>query len=317
MRISICIILGILALILSSCAEPNLTHTCKDNHGEIRECTPEENDMIEDVHMIIREVRNYDRVKNDVTWFGRQSKKPPRVLFYGESHPEIIGRIETLGAINAALERNDVLLLEGDDWKMPHFQKRCGINLIFNIYVQWQFQKLGRTYLESFKWQKQHHFLHLFKTTLDSYDLTGLSINDVRCGYWDNRVAIDASLEDTNKISYYLPTRNASMVDAIDKSLSLYDRVIINTGFAHMPIGDYNICQERNKKSKISFPKKRREFYRLVDEQRKKHPAQRSIQLDDSDGTTKVIYDYLKRKKVPYQERIHGRMLDGLSTNQE
>lgn len=307
-RVKIAILFVAGCVLLTACAEPQLQKICRES-GEIRPCTPRELVMIDDMHTIIRAVRNYELIDpKEIAWAGHASKRNanPKVLFYGESHPEIIGRIQTLGAINQDLKKGDILLLEGSDWREDLIAD-CGVQLIYGIFVQWQYEKLGRSYSDSFKWRREQGFAKMLQITRESYDLSGLNIANAKCGYWDNGAAIAICVKDLSKVNDYLATRNSSMVDAIKHRLATYDRVIINTGFLHMPSGDFMLHQSLYKAKSLSFPSKRKDFYPFIAKEKAK--IARSVKLDEGAGSTQVIYDYLKSEKIPYRERIHGKML--------
>lgn len=303
----------ITALFLGSCAEPRFEKICEEG-GQARPCSVRELAMIDDMQTIITTVRNFEQSNpEEINWFGRRKTKTgsPEVYFFGERHPEIIGRMQTLGAINSLITHKDILLLEGADWQSPHFRD-CGVQVVFHIFLLWQFEKLGRSYTESFKWQKNIEYRQMFNVTRKSYDLTGLTIADLRCGYWDDAKAIENSLRDLTKISQYLPARNGAMVEAIKDGLKKYDRVFVNAGFAHLPTGDgFSFALRNRDYLKVNGPLSYGKFYRLVDEELQKPEAARVVKLDDGDGSTKVINDYLKKEKINFVEMTHGKMMNG------
>lgn len=309
LRISCLIVFS--GLFLVACAEPVITPICEDN-GVERPCTKKELSVIDDVTYIITSVRNYQTNDADnAGWFVHKKTKSrkPKVEFYGEAHPQVLGRIQTLGEINNSLMPGDVMLLEGADRKIAHFGK-CGLKFIASIFIQLQFQRMGRSYSDIFEWKKKAEYAQLFKNTEKSYDLSGLSIADMKCGYWDDSDAIEKSV--TNKardVVQYLEVRNISMTKAIDEGLKKYSRVLINTGLAHMPLGDTLIFKHDNAGYFKTAQHSMDDVYKIIDMSKKQAHNQRSFKVDDATGTSKVIFEYLKNNDIPFVEAIHGKML--------
>lgn len=278
-------------------------------NGEERSCTREENAMIDDMHTIIASLRNYQGKPSEVDWKLRfdRTHGEPKVYMFGEEHTDVIGLIETLSEINSMLKRNDIILFEGGD-RNSALIVNCGLERIYDIFVQWQFEKLGKSYNDIFSWNKHVHFRKLFESTKKSYDLTGLSIADAKCGYWDDGDAIRRSAADLSRISHYIAQRNTTMVAAIKDRLKTYDRVIINTGYGHMPLGDFIVSLRRNRKYYKAHPTvDLSDYYRLVDSERRAPTG--TFKLEPDSGSSKVIYDYFKNERVPYFEAIHGKFL--------
>lgn len=297
------------ALMLASCAEPELEALCQER-GETRPCTAKEKAMIDDMHFIIRTIHNYDLTdKSKTYWQSSGNSSQPKVIFYGEKHTEVLGQMLTLAALNAEARTGDVLLREGGDRNIPH-QHRCGLDLIFQVFVQMQWEKLGRPYdpEESYKWRREQRFDLLLDATKSSYKLNGLSLANISCGYWDDQNAIEEIHKGSKSISRTLKPRNRAMTLAIKDGLDRYKRVIISTGWAHMPSMDMFWTQKLNPKV-TNFPTTFEDYYQLVKLEKKKPEDVRSLRLDDDAGTTKVIYDFLKDQNIPYQERTHGKMI--------
>lgn len=300
-----------LGLILAACAEPRYEKICEEN-GVSRACSAKESAMIDDMHFIIRSIRNYEHSHPDETmWLVREKSHygKVRIKFFGERHNEIIGMIQTLATINAEIGHKDILLLEGADRRHSVF--KCGVEQIFRIFWTLQWEKTGRSYSDLSHWSKNPEYVKMFETTRKSYDLTGLAIGDMHCGYWDDDKARAASVT-ANNIKSFLTPRNESMVEAIKSRLPDYNTVYVNAGLNHLPGGQAYLLIRNNYETfnKTPLPKKMSEFYRLVEDELRKPPTSRSLAVDEGSASTKVIYEYLKKERIGFTERTHGKMLN-------
>lgn len=281
-------------LFLGSCG-PVLESICEEN-GIRRSCTVREQMMINDMHTIIIELYDFDANKNlDSFLRGMQIKPDPKVLFFGENHVYVPGQIMTLGAINSQAQEGDIILLEGADRTMPVMKNDyCAIKLVFRIFEHWQYVKLGQKYEPdgASKYSKQQNFSQLLKNTIKSYDLSGLNINKLHCGYWDDAAAL--AEKDVNYGN--LKVRNRSMVKAIRDRLINYNRVFINTGLAHTPSGDLSQAHLNSFR-----PKNLDEYYTYIKSQRRC----KKIGPDSACGNSRVVYKSLTDANIPFGEYIY------------
>lgn len=305
------VLLSIIVILLAgACSDPHVNHICQDNTKR-RPCTSDEKNMIDDMRTIIRSVANFDSNNLDKK-FNTTSKgiDGARVVIFGENHLEIIGMMETLGALNALAKNGDVVLLEGADRKKAAVVE-CGLHLIFNIYEAWQWEKLGLDYNPALKaeWYATKKLGALFHSTKASYDLSGLTIKHVRCGFWDDAKALQEGL--TSGINYnVLKKQNLSMFYAIEenlKDLPAKNNIFVNTGYFHMPLGEVlDFIKKNSGHASTEFSVD--DFYALVKAEKEKPLASRTVIIDDFSGNSRVLYKNLQRKSIPYVEMIHGRV---------
>lgn len=270
--------------------------------------------MIEGIQGIIGQIRYFDQnnLNKSFSQVG-DSESVARVLIFGEEHTDIVSQIETLGAINALASPGDTILLEGGDRKSS-IESNCAYYLLLNLYVNWQWEKLGEPYNVAnvqvkLEWQKQQQFDKAFIATRNSYNIADLSIARVHCGFWDDETAIKETFSKNDVTRDTLLKRNESMAEAIKTALDRGSgRALINTGYRHMPSYDLFYTRIINKDKNQSFPQELRRYYELVKETRSKPENERVWKLDSSAGTTEPIYKYLVNNNIPFREYIHRRL---------
>jgi hypothetical protein len=132
----------------------------------------------------------------------------------------------------------------------------------------------------------------------------------MKCGYWDDKAAVERSIENNFRdVSKYLGVRNLSMTEAIKDGLKKYSRVLINTGLAHMPLGERYLITKNNQAYFQSIKPHMSEVYQLAEIQNALPPDRRTISTYKGFGSTKVIYEYLKTAGISHREAIHHKML--------
>lgn len=264
--------------------------------------------MIDGMNAIITSVRHFNpehlttsfRVHTENM---RSPKRNPEVYFFGEKHTEIIGKIENLGAINYLAHPGDYVLLEGVDRTMRLVYPNCGLYLVYGVYVQWIVEKRGKDYDpdKQKEWLEKQNLFDLLKETESHYDLSGLNIANVTCGFWDDGRALE------DDITYAsLKIRNISITKAIHQRRSYNRQIFVEAGYRHLPIGEYFQIYGMNEKSVM--PTDFSTYYAQVKQERRRAPNQRSMLIDDTAGSTRVIYNYLSTNDIPYAEFIHGKM---------
>lgn len=297
-------------LFLAGCGDPEREviavgqeRICKTN-GQPRSCTARENMMIDDMRAIINGIKNY-RDQPESFLGGMENSLAPKVYFCGEIHNDIIGKIETLGKINATVEPGDKLLLEGGD-RRYRCRCDCALKLVYNIFLQWQWEKTGRSYAAdgAMRLAEEENFQQLLQNTRSSYDLRGLKLHKLSWGYWDDARAL------AKGVSYKtLKERNKAMVEAIDESLRKTNgKVILIAGLAHLPSGDWYIGRAYNQ-GNDRFPMDLGSYFHAVKSQRKVVQSSRLFKLDEASGSCRPIYNYLKLNNIPFAEYIHKKML--------
>lgn len=280
-------------LLLSACAAPRFDSICREN-GENRPCAKHEQQMIDDMHSIIRAVQDFDEKNLRGSFLlGEKNKANPSVLLFGEKPREIIGRMETLGAINAFANKGGIILM--DIGERGDQIEDCGLWLVLRIYVAWHTIKSGQ----------DTDFDKIFEVTKASYDLSGLNIADLKCGFWD--IATLAQKETPNTYEE-IKERNQSMVKAIADARKDHRRVLVLANYFQLPTGDRFSTSLNNRKMTSSFPKTVADFYKAIKGQRKLPASNHSIKPHGYTGSAKVIYNYLNNNKISYSEYIHGKM---------
>jgi hypothetical protein len=300
--------LFIATLWLAACVQPKFESICEDN-GSVRDCTPKEQAMIDDMHYIIKAIHNYEMTHPEqINWAVRGNSMNPRVIYLGENHTEIVGQIQTLATVNTVADAKTIYLREGADRFLP-YEKNCGLDVIFQEFLVWQWEKLGIAYdpVKAYNWRVSQGYEELFQKTKRSYDLSGLGIADMTCGYWDDRKALDECFKDLNLIPKRLKVRNLGMNEAVEKALSNFNRVVVSAGYSHLPIGEV-VKLKNNNPSRSDITSSMEDFYGLVKDEKRKPEATRSLKISAGVGSTKVIYDFLKDRDIPFVERIHGKM---------
>lgn len=294
-------------VLCQACAKPKLIGVCRED-GVIRECNRKEQRMIDGMHTIIRAVYNFDELALKGRFLvSDDSRQNPRVLFFGEAHTKIIGQMETLGAINMLAKKGDQVLLEGNHRNT--LVGECGLELVFRIYRDWQLEKLGQPYEGDGAWKlaEREKLREVLESTRESYDLTGLNIAHLKCGFWDDNAGIRDALK--RGVTYAnTKKRNKSMRDAISEGLLSAGQVFINTGFAHMPTGDLLKNRLRNIANVANFPKTLPQFYSLAKAERRLPGSSSPLKLSKEAGSSAVIYKYLKNNGISYGEYIHHDM---------
>jgi len=289
-------LVSLVGLLLVGCAEPQQKSICREG-GIVRSCSAKEQKVIDGMQSIITAVRNY-QIKPE-SFYKLSVGKNPQVMLFGEDHTNVISKIETLGLMNYLLRRDEIILLEGGDWRSGVIPN-CGIILIRDIFYAWEWLKLGRPYQGNFIeiLDHQEHYYRILDITKESYDLADLAINDARCGYWDDKNERDG-------ISYEkIEARNRTMTKAIDYWLPRSSGIKIQGGARHLPSGERMAAERSNPLANI--PEDLSAYYALVNEQLKRPLARRSLQIDHWAGSTKPIHDYFKQNGISYAEYIHG-----------
>jgi hypothetical protein len=283
---------------------------CNDKHGPIRPCTEAEQTLIAGMRNIISQIRNFDATKLSKSFkFHGGPLNKSRVLIFGEKHTEIISQIQTLAAINFLAREGDILLLEGSDRRQKH-QKNCLLFLIFQIYINWEWETLGQQYSvntvkEKEQWLKKTRLDKLFRNTLNSYSISDLNLNKLRCGFWDDRDALRDTFSANLVNAGNFEKRNESMVLAIENALAQAPRVFVIAGYLHMPIGDFFHNRLFNLNN-TKFPDKLTKYYDLM----RRQPEQRKkFTLEETAGTTEPIYNYLKNNDITFTELLHGKLV--------
>lgn len=303
-----------ICILLNACAPDGHEYICTDSYDQRRACTKKEMAMIDGIRAIIGQIRHFDdgTINKNFEQAG-DDLNVARVLFFGEEHTDIVSQIETLGAINALAQKGDKLLLEGADRKTK-IEYNCGYYLILVLYVNWQWEKLGQPYnvanvQAKTEWQKVEKLSRRFWDTRFSYDISDLAISRLSCGFWDDELAIKETVAKNQVTAETLQKRNESMTEAIKSALdSGAERVIVNSGFRHMPYVDLFITRSINKEKKDKFPVELRRFYELVHKSRNKSLGGDPIKLDSGSGTTEPIFRYLRQNNIPFRELIHRRL---------
>jgi hypothetical protein len=295
--------LWLLSIFLTGCVETTPLNICEE-YGVARACTKKEQAMIDGMQAIIRETANFEQEKISKSFVsGTEDSPQARVLFFAENHTDIIAQMEVLAAINAIAEEGDIMLLEGAD-RSRGFNGDCALELVFRIFENWQFAKLGQPYDPSGAAQlsETEQYSQMLITTKDSYDLRGLNITKLTCGYWDDEAALRGTFDYRN-----LKTRNRSQGEAIRHRLKTFKRVLINAGYHHMPTGDMLSTIQVNQ-GNLTIPTKLSDYYAFIKRQRRSRNSV-SILLHPATGSTKVLYDLLKANNILFREYIHGRIV--------
>jgi hypothetical protein len=269
--------------------------------------------MIDGMNAIITQVRNFNSENLKTGFFQNgDSLEDARVLFFGEEHTEIIGQIESLGALNFLAKPTDMLLLEGQDKKIE-ISIDCALFLIFQLYVNWEWEKFGAFYdvanvKRKNEWVIRNRFNDLLASTHRSYDLSDLNLSKLRCGFWDDAQAIRDTIKDNRVTHGTMERRNKSMTGAISTNLKdNAGRVIVSSGYRHMPITEYFVAQAQNQNNS-HFPKELAQFYRQVKEIRSSGQLYAAFKLDELSGSTLPIFEYFKGQSIPFREYLHRRL---------
>lgn len=227
---------------------------CHDS-GEVRPCTKEEQEMIDGINKIIKELRDFDQKSLKTDFIQATHGEDPKVLIFGEDHLATMGKVKTLAAINSLAKKDDIVLLEGNDRREPRF-KNCLMFLMFQIYTEEQYKKSlnsARDYdaNSAYKFKNEKHDLFNATILVDknkmllNYNLSGLRGEDLRCYFWD-KINPEANDPSWAMGRSGMQERNQSMVEAIKarkaKGIKAWTakghRVFINTGYGHMPLGE-------------------------------------------------------------------------------
>lgn len=298
------LILPIIALLLTACGGPVFEKICEDN-GVKRNCTPEELSMIDGMHKIIKQVYDFDASSIEQDFIKVQKGQEPSLLIFGENHIATIGKTQTLGAINHMAKKGAVLLLEGADRSRTFGFDHCGMYMVYSIYTFWQYQKSHAGYDpdEVVKYIEKKRFFDLYLSTRASYDLSGLTIDDLKCQFWDHGPSLKESINRTN-----IKRRNYSMVDSMSDNLNQGKQVIVNTGSLHTPLGDFLKRNHEVAKDYDEFEKEVDRYYAKSKIDRKIH---RQTSRTDKDeyyySSSKMIHEFLKG--LPnHAQFIHKRM---------
>jgi hypothetical protein len=273
-----------------------------------RACTKSEQAMVDGMHSIISQIRNFDAENLSTAFISNGADLTrARLLIFGEKHTEIISQIETLAALNFLAREGDYLLLEGSD-KQRKYVYDCALFLIFQIYVNWQWETQGKRYtISAIKdkegWRRRKKFNELLRNTHKSFHINDLNISKLMCGFWDDSRALADTFAHGITADNF-ERRNRSKVEAINKALVNAERLFVITGFLHMPMGDYihNRILNRNNPR---FPNNFAGYYELLKEPKKR----REFNLELTAGTTAPIYNYLINNNILFNELIHARLL--------
>lgn len=297
---------------LYACGPPLQHHyICVDDYKNQRVCTKEEIRMIDGLRAIISQVRNFNEKNIDDSFKQTGNElKDSRVIFFGEEHTDIVSQIETLGAINYLAKPHDTVLVEGGDKNTP-IELNCGYYLLLSLFLNWQWEKLGRPYnvanvKEKNIWQKKIGLGQIFFNTRYSYDISDLTLAKLYCSYWDDEQSIKETIKHNNVTTQTLEKRNESMVSAMKSAFTRGSkRVFISAGFRHMPFADIWITQRINKDQGKIVPSVPEDYYAFV---RSKRASKNHFRLDSGSGTTEIIFNYLKNHHIPFREYIHQRL---------
>lgn len=282
-------------LLVHGCADfDDNEHICKER-GERRACSREEIRVIDRMQSIIRAL-TYDTVDKN-SFVRLKHDEMPQINLFGEDHTNVIGQIETLNFINSKARNKQVILLEGFD-KKYFLDQNCGMFLIQEILLTWEWVRLGKPYDENYRediLQRQNYF-RIFESTKESYDISHLKISNSICGFWDDIEAWSLPVTYTT-----LKKRNAGVPVAIEFWRQISPNIDAILGLGHLPMGEYIYQTARLGDLPKDFPS----YYKHIKTLRKRSPVHAS-NLGIEAGTTKPIFEYFYRKNIPHGEYIHG-----------
>jgi hypothetical protein len=295
--------IGLLSiLLLASCREAESDAFYSTNY---RSHAEKRTRMITTMNYIIQAIADFDisHVNHKNFYLdGYIEYMNPRLVFLGENHLDFWGQIKNLGAINALASKGNLLLLEGDDKAKPFFDD-CGRFLVYRIYLAWEYKSLNRPYRPNFMeiLEKQQNLDEIYLSTRHYYDLTGLNIANIRCGYWDSKQELKKS------VTYLsLKKRNRSMIEAIQNQYGKTDRIFINAGFLHLPLGEKLWAPLYQGKYphiiKPSYDYKT--IYSLIKEANKLELRNRNFAEIKNFGASAQIYKFLINNSIPHIQLI-------------
>lgn len=307
-------LLFLAVLLLSACGPqdeeygPEDGYVCLGDRQRERECDENEKATIDGIKAIIKSVNNFQKSDLEDHYFQRGEGKPDLYLF-GENHTDAYAQTETLGAINFLAKNGGKIRLEGRDRQSPEFKGRtCALVLLGMVYLTEVYERLGRTYdpKERSDWVKQTRFWQTLDRTSLSYPLSQLNLVKLTCGYWDDKAALKNTLITRNS----LVVRNQSLIETSKNNTpSPPGQVLVFlTGFSHTPLGEFLFIQKKNQ-GIAGFPVSLENYYVMVDaELRRPAAARRFLLQNDSSGTTRNIFDYL-RVQGNFREMIHKSLI--------
>lgn len=292
-------------LLFASCHEPKFDSICQEN-GAKRACTKDEQNMIDTMHRILRKVFAFDRSRLFTDFIQVSNSHNPKLLIFGEDHTATIGKIGTLGALNILARPGDTLYLEGADRNLKFDFDNCALFLIYRIFTGIEYQKAHAKYdaQEVLSFIAEKDFLKLYKNTRLSYNLSSTNLKYLRCKYWDDA----EGLADYEPTPGNMKKRNGGMIGSFKRRLSQKGRVIVLTGYGHMPLGE--VIKFPLSRMHVSFKAHVAEmesFYPKAKKERKL-PCGKAMGITDScAGSSRVLFKFLKT--VPHTQYIHVRML--------
>lgn len=287
----------ILIILITSCAdfdEDNLynnAYYCHTNEHK-RDCNNDEKNFIDNMRSILSEIRNFSPSNWNNFYKKEQKSLTRKVYFFGENHDHAIAQMQNLAAINSLANNGITILLEGNSRKLdPRY--KCGMNLVFDIYQAWQWEKQGQHYDAKIRmeWLKQQNFAKLYYSTYKSFYIKDLNLEKMTCYFWDD---IDALKRQSNIET--LKIRNKSMTQSIEEHIknNTHTPLVITTGLSHMPLGEYLLYSKSKNIYDIYTIKN---FYK-------------NLSNYNYYGHSSVIYYYLYNNNINYTEYIHKSFLN-------
>jgi hypothetical protein len=267
----------------------------------LRPCKDEEKYMIQSISKIIWQIKNFDPKSLKTDFYQTSEGSNPKVMIFGENHLATMGQIQTLGAINSLAKKGDILLLEGGDKKSSKI-KHCAAVIIYGIYTLSEYRN---TLVSSSEYSPESvsiftnlmRFIDFFKSTIHSYDFSGLKLNNLQCYFWD----LGDDLVQPGKNRKVIKDRNLSMVNSIKDWTAKGHRVFIITGYGHMPLGE--LLREFSESRNFHSPEN---FYSAVKAEKKKLKELKINYSNLAKGTSKVLWRYLQT--IAHSQLIHERM---------
>lgn len=286
------------------CGRKKTIRMLGNNIAMQRSCTKDEKDMIYGINKIISLIKNFDPESLKTDFVRISEGINPSVMIFGEDHLATIGKIQTLGAINSLAKKGDILLLEGSPRNDEI--KNCALSLVFQIYSRWQYKKsllsLNDYHPDSANKFSSLKMADIFDSTINSYDLSGLNIKEIKCFLWDLSQDKNTPFLLTRKGE---KERNLSMVESIKDWNKEGRLVFINTGLRHMPLGEMMVSSIGT--FDISDSAASKNFYDEVKKFKNKQFKEKGIDYSEwLDGASKVLWRYLQT--IPHVQYIHKRM---------
>lgn len=309
---NIALLLLPILLILSACGPADhdapSRYICLNDRWEEKTCDANEKAAIDGINEIITAIKKYKKEDLEERFYQRGEGDDDLYIF-GENHGKADSQKETLGAINYLAQFGGKINLEGRDRHSGELRgKSCALVLLGMVYLTSEYAKLGKKYdpKERSDWVKATGFWKMMTNTSPSYPLDELNLSKLTCGYWDDKWALKGA-----KITRHtLTTRNQSLVTSSKENFPMpaKQKLMFLTGFAHMPMGEFLFAQKKNR-GIPGFPGTLEDYYVMVAAQLKLMPGVRRFHLrEESAGTTKDIFDYLKIQGN-FREMIHKSLI--------